>query len=165
MQDVPFTYKMEEMMRQLPTGAFLTVQADGERNTMTIGWAQIGIVWGRHVLTVLVRDSRHTFGIIEKAADFTVSVPWQDMKKELTFCGTRSGRDFDKFHELGLKTASGKVTKSPVLQLAGLHYECRIVYKSALNPSLLHDDLFNVYPKKDFHTLYYGEIVACYETE
>ena len=39
-------------------GVFLTVK-DGEFiNTMTIGWAQTGFVWGRSVMSVLVRQER-----------------------------------------------------------------------------------------------------------
>jgi hypothetical protein len=38
---------------------------------------------------VAVRESRHAFGIIEDAADFTVPIPAGDMHKETMFCGTR----------------------------------------------------------------------------
>ena len=30
-------------------------------NVMTIGWLELGIVWRRPIITVLVRPSRHTF--------------------------------------------------------------------------------------------------------
>jgi hypothetical protein len=32
-----------------------------------------------------------------------------------------------------------------------------------MDPAYLHHDLDKLYPKKDLHTLYFGEIVACYE--
>jgi flavin reductase (DIM6/NTAB) family NADH-FMN oxidoreductase RutF len=153
-------------MTQLSNGgAFLTVAAEGGLNTMTIGWAQLGIIWGRPVLSVMVRISRHTYGLIEKAPDFTVSVPWVDMKKELAFCGSKSGRDLDKFKELDLKTAPARSVATPILQCPGLHYECRILLKTPMDPRLMDSSIEKVYPKKDYHTIYYGQIEACYETD
>ena len=54
---------------------------------------------------------------------------------------------------------------SPVLDIPGYHYECRRLYKSALDPKLMDQALEELYPKKDYHTLYFGEIVACYQTD
>ena len=48
----------------------------------------------------------------------------------------------------------------------GLHYECKIVYKSAMDPAYLNKDYdAALYPEKDYHTLYFGEIVDCYEID
>jgi flavin reductase (DIM6/NTAB) family NADH-FMN oxidoreductase RutF len=42
---------------------------------------------------------------VERDGVFTVSVPLPDaMKKELGFCGTKSGRDVNKLESLGLST-------------------------------------------------------------
>jgi hypothetical protein len=50
--------------------------------------------------------------------------------------------------------------------MPGRHYECRIIYKSAMDPAHFDKDLdASVYPQRDYHTLYFGEIVACYETD
>lgn len=163
MRDIDFMATYEKVMKQIQAGAFLTVQAGEALNTMTIGWATIGYAWRKSVMMVMVRNSRHTFGIIEKAADFTVSVPSGDMKKEIAFCGTKSGRDVDKFKECGLKTAPGRQVASPILQIPGIHFECRIVYKNAIAPEFLARDYDAIYPEKDYHTLYFGEILACYE--
>jgi flavin reductase (DIM6/NTAB) family NADH-FMN oxidoreductase RutF len=56
-------------------------------NTMTIGWATFGVVWSKPIMMVAVRSTRHTFGIIEAAKDFTVTVPAGDMHKETGYCG------------------------------------------------------------------------------
>ena len=54
--------------------------------------------------------------------------------------------------------------ESPIIDIPGIHYECKIVYKSAMDNTFLDGDLEKLYPKKDYHTLYCGEILACYET-
>lgn len=163
MKEVDFMAVYEGVMKQIKEGAFLTVKAGEELNTMTIGWATIGVAWRKPVMMVMVRNSRHTFGLIEKAADFTVSVPTGDMKKEIAFCGTKSGRDVDKFTECRLKTEPGLRVASPIIRTPGIHFECRIVYKHAIDPTHLTREYDPIYPEKDYHTLYFGEIQACYE--
>jgi flavin reductase (DIM6/NTAB) family NADH-FMN oxidoreductase RutF len=144
-------------------GAFLTVKAGDLMNTMTIGWALIGYIWRRNVLMVAVRNSRHTFSIIEQAADFTVTVPEADMKDALMYCGSHSGREVDKFKACNLIPLAAQQTVSPVLQMPGIHLECRICFKAPMNPVYLDPALDDLYPAKDYHTLYFGDIVACYE--
>jgi len=164
MKELPYMSIAEEAMNKIRKGAFLTVRSGDAQNTMTIGWALLGVIWQKPMLMVAVRDSRYTFGIIEKAADFTVSIPACDMSKEIAFCGTKSGRDTDKFKMCCLETADGKSVISPIIKAAGMHFECKIVYKSAMNPAFL-DKKYDqsLYPQQDYHTLYFGEILACYE--
>ncbi len=155
----------ETITKKIKNGAFLTVKAGEAMNTMTIGWGLIGFIWQRSVFMVAVRNSRHTFSIIEKAADFTVSVPTRDMKDDLMFCGTKSGRDLDKFKACNLIPVTAQQTVSPVLQLPGFHLECWICFKAPMDPAYLDPALEDLYPAKDYHTLYFGEIAACYETD
>ena len=54
-----------EMLTQLPLGAFLTVKSGDRVNTMTIGWGTIGFMWGKPIMTVMVRYSRHTHQLIK----------------------------------------------------------------------------------------------------
>ncbi len=113
MKQVDYMAVAEKAMAEIKKGVFLTVKAGEALNTMTIGWATIGYVWRKPIFMVAVRDSRHTFGIIEKAADFTVSVPMTDMKDAVMFCGTKSGRDYDKFKECSLELAASQKVISP----------------------------------------------------
>jgi flavin reductase (DIM6/NTAB) family NADH-FMN oxidoreductase RutF len=59
-------------------------------------------MWKKPIMTVMVRKSRFTHHIIENASSFTVSIPRDDLGEVLNFCGTKSGRDFDKFKECKL---------------------------------------------------------------
>ena len=155
----------DKVMERIQKGAFLTVKAGNQTNTMTIGWATIGYIWQRPVFMIAVRDSRHTFTLLEKTDDFTVTIPAGDgQNKALAFCGTKSGRDFDKFKECELRQKKAKTTASPIIDIPAIHYECKIVYKSAMDNTFLDAGLEKLYPAKDYHTLYFGEILACYQT-
>jgi len=162
-QKVAYTAIVEEALTQIRLGAFLTVQSGDTRNVMTIGWASLGNLWARPAIMVMVRPSRHTYGIIEQSAEFTVSVPAAGtMKKELTVCGTKSGRDLDKFETCGFTTAPGLKTRTPVINIPGIHCECKIIYKTPLKPEAFTADYANLYTNKDYHTLYFGEILEAY---
>jgi flavin reductase (DIM6/NTAB) family NADH-FMN oxidoreductase RutF len=165
MKQVDYMAVAEKAMAEIKKGVFLTVKAGEVLNTMTIGWATIGYVWRKPIFMVAVRDSRHTFGIIEKAADFTVSVPMTDMKDAVMFCGTKSGRDYDKFKECNLELAASQKVISPIINTAGIHFECKIMFKTAMDPVYMDPEYESLYPEKDYHTLYFGEIQACYEIE
>ena len=166
MKDLNYMSIAEDAINKIKKGAFLTVKAADVLNTMTIGWATFGFIWQKPVMMVAVRSSRHTFGIIEKAQDFTVTIPSADMSKATNFCGSKSGRDVDKFKMCNLETADGRNVVSPIIKVPGIHYECKIVYKSAMNPAHLDKNYDKaIYPLKDYHTHYFGEILACYETE
>ncbi|MBN1309430.1 MAG: flavin reductase family protein [Chitinispirillaceae bacterium] len=153
-----------EVMERIRTGAFLTVQAGDRINVMTIGWAGFGFLWGRQVASIMVRKTRFTFGLIEKSSEFTVSVPQTDMSAALNFCGSRSGKRVDKFKACGLELFPGSKVKTPVIKLPGVHFECAIVYKSPVDPKHLVESYAHLYPEKDYHTIYYGEIKKSYST-
>jgi len=161
---MPHLNDTEKVLCQLSKGAFLTVKAGDIINTMTIGWGTIGLIWGRQIFTVLVRPTRFTFSLIEKTMDFTVSVPEAGMDKELSFCGSRSGKDTDKFKECNLKTKPSKHVLTPTLDLKGTHYECAIVYRTLIDPALLSPSFSYLYPDNDFHGIFYGEIRHSYSS-
>ena len=153
------------IMECIKKGAFLTVKAGENLNTMTIGWATIGYIWQRPVFMIAVRDSRHTFTLLEQTDNYTVSIPTGDGYKDaIMFCGTKSGREFNKFTECALATKPAQQVQSPIIDIPAIHYECTIIYKSAMDHNFMDNSLEKLYPKKDYHTLYFGEIVACYET-
>ncbi len=138
----------------------LLVSGDvGEANVMTIGWGLIGPLWGRPFFMVAVRPSRHTFGFIEKTGDFTVNVPRKGMEEIVDYCGSVSGREHDKFKETGLTLEPGRSVDSPIISECGVHYECRVAYKTRVTPNGLPQAILSdSYPSGNYHTLYFGEI-------
>jgi flavin reductase (DIM6/NTAB) family NADH-FMN oxidoreductase RutF len=158
--------KIPEMMKQLPKGAFLTVGESDEANPMTIGWALSGVMWNKPVLMVAVRYSRHTYRLLDKAEGFTVSVPrFGDLQKELNFCGTKSGRDFQKFAETKLTAKPAKMISGVVVKEAAHHYECKVVYRQSMEPANLDEAIQKQFYQnnQDYHVFFIGEIVDQYE--
>ncbi|MFW6016537.1 MAG: flavin reductase family protein [bacterium] len=164
MKQINYNEYFEKATSSLNKGAFLTVKNQDKLNTMTIGWATIGRIWGKPVLMVMVRKSRYTHTLIEKVDNFTVSFAFDNkMKEELTFCGTKSGRDFDKFQKCNLETISARNVDTPFIKGCDLHYECNIKYKQNMNQeNLIEEFQKKHYSSGDYHTLYFGEILGTY---
>ena len=144
-KDIAFNEYAQEVITQLANGGvFLTVKDPGQNraNIMTIGWGTIGYIWRKPIFMVMVRYSRHTYGLLEKTGEFTVSVPLnQDRRKELLICGRQSGRDIDKFKECGFTPEKGKTVDTPIIKECPLHFECRVVYQQAMEPGQLSPEL------------------------
>jgi len=147
-------------------GIFLTVNGTVP-NTMTIGWASIGHIWNKPVLTVLVRPQRHTFEMIKSAGEFTVSVPTVNpLRSELIFAGTASGRDVNKFDGHGLTTIPALSLETPVIAECGIHFECKTLLTQDITGDRMSDIVLRrSYPERDFHTMFFGEIIECYTTD
>ncbi len=164
-EDIEYNSRIVETLEAMKRMGLLLVTADskGKPNVMTIGWGTPGIIWRRPIFTVLVRVSRYTHQLLENSGEFTVNVPSQDLQAAVADCGTRSGRDVDKFAAHSFTSIPGRKVKVPIIEQCVGHYECRVVYRTHMARSLLdpalHDDC---YPKGDYHTIYFGEILAAY---
>ena len=164
MKEVMYNGYAKEVLEALPKGAFLNVSDGQKDNTMTIGWANLGFMWKKPILTVMVRHSRYTYELIEKADCFTLSLPLStDLKKELGICGTKSGRNVDKFQAAGLTKVKAHQVSAPLIGECDLHFECKIIGKQKLTKEVLLPEIDTTwYSDGDYHTLYYGEIVGTY---
>ncbi|KPK65448.1 MAG: hypothetical protein AMK73_02980 [Planctomycetes bacterium SM23_32] len=134
--------------------------ADGRPNVMAVGWGCPGVIWGRPVFVVLVRPSRFTFGNIEATGEFVVNVPGDDMHETCMYCGTKSGRDVDKFAERGLEAVAAETVGAPLIGQCVRHYECRVVHRNDVVDAAIDAEIRSqAYAKGDFHRLYYGQVL------
>ncbi len=139
----------------------LLTAADGEGcNPMTVSWGGTGILWGKPVATVYVRPQRYTKGLMDREEYFSLSFLPEDRHDVVALCGSKSGRDVDKVKECGLTVL--KDEKVPYFAEAELTLICRKVYQQDLKGECFTDPEVDGknYPKKDYHRMYIGEIVA-----
>ncbi len=167
MQQIEWNEHVDMLKAALSGSGALLVARDkiGRANPMTIGWAQVGIVWSRPMMTVLVRKSRYTHSCLVETPDFTVNVPVQGvLSEELLYCGTKSGRDVDKIAACGLTLSPAQRVQTPIIAECRVHYECQIVLRKQLSAADFSapDVLDKYYEDNDHHMIVIGEIVAAY---
>lgn len=161
-----FSYA-NEILQAVGKGVLMTTKADGQVDTMTIGWGTMGIQWGKPIFIAYVRESRYTKTLVDKNPEFTINVPYGEYDKSiLGFCGTKSGRDTDKIKELGLHLEEGETVSVPAVRELPLTLECKVIYKQEqIKEAIAPDALARYYPEGDFHTAYYGQIMDAYIVE
>jgi flavin reductase (DIM6/NTAB) family NADH-FMN oxidoreductase RutF len=130
-------------------------------NFMTVGWGSFGVMWGKPFALVVVRPSRHTRRYMETSDSFTLCAFPEEYRSQLSYCGSRSGRDEDKVKATGFTPIPSRIVSAPGFDEAELIVECRKSYFDDLDPSrFLDPSIEGNYPKKDYHRMYFGEIVA-----
>ena len=133
-------------------------------NTMTVSWGGVGVLWGKNVVFIFIRDSRYTKEFLDNGDLFSLSFLNEYYRDALNYCGSHSGRgEKDKFAAAGLQKLPGLKIATPVIGGAGLHYECKVAFKQPMNPQLLEKNLdATCYGSGDYHTIYFGQIQAAW---
>ena len=163
-----FCALLPEAVAQVGKGAFLTTGGDTP-NPMTVGWAQFGVVWGKPMVLVLVRKSRYTHDLLERADTFTLSVPAPGaMKEALAYCGSHSGREGDKYAAAGLKRIPARFGGADGVGDCALRFECKIIQRTDMPldrlDAALHARFYQptaALPDGDPHELFFGEALGC----
>lgn len=159
---VAYDHDINRMLATLQKPGLLLAASKptGEANVMTIGWGTLGIIWGLPIFCVLVRPSRYTYQFIEASQAFSVNVPAPDMTKWVGVCGTRSGRDLDKFAEYGMSYTPSDVAGTITIDGCPLVYECRVVHYNDVLPANLDPKVeAAAYGGSDYHRIYYGQVL------
>ncbi len=158
----PLTFK-ENIFQKIGSEWFLLTAGNEENcNTMTAAWGGLGFLWGKNVATVYVRQSRYTYGFMEETDRFTLSFFGEGNQRDaLAFCGSRSGRDVDKFEACGLHKIP--LDGSTAIEEAELVITCKKLCRQPLLPESFTDpSVMEHYADHDYHTMYIGEIINIY---
>lgn len=166
-----------DICKALKKGILLTTKSGDRLNTMTIGWGMLGIEWGKPIFIALVRESRFTKQLLEDSQEFSVNIPVGETDNRiLGFCGTKSGRDVDKFHEMGLTPVESEFISVPGIGQFPLTLECKVLYSQNQDLSRIPADILDrYYPQdvdgtdpgknRDYHIAYYAQILNAYIVE
>ena len=161
-----------DICKAMKKGILLTTKADDKVNTMTIGWGMIGVEWGKPIFLALVRESRFTRELVDQGGDFTVNIPWGQIDpKILGYCGTKSGRDVNKFTQMGLTAVEASKISAPAIAQLPLTLECKVLHRQLQELDREVDaSVAKYYPenaegKRDLHYMYFAEILDAYILE
>ena len=128
-------------------------------NMMTASWGGLGIMWNKPAAFTFIRPQRFTFGLMEKEDYYSLSFYDEEYREALRFCGTQSGRDFDKAKECALTPVFDE--KAPYFKEAKLVLICRKMYAQDLNGDSVIDKKIVApqYSGDDYHRMYISEII------
>jgi len=128
-------------------------------NTMTVSWGGMGILWGKKVAFIFIRESRFSKHLIDEGELFSISFLPEQYRDALNHCGKYSGRDEDKFIESGLTPAFKLSTPYP--DEANFVLICHKLATVPITKEMFNDMGLDekFYSDSDYHTMYVGEIM------
>ncbi|MFP3952921.1 MAG: flavin reductase family protein [Candidatus Acetothermia bacterium] len=140
----------EAVGRKYPEWVTLVVSGDGagQVNAMPAGWVTFTSI-DPVMLAVSVGHERYTYQLMKDSAEFVVTFPSSEQKKDVYYCGNNSGADVDKFSKTSLRTEEPSVVSVPLIKESVVCYECE------KRGELVTGD----------HTIFSGEIVAAHVSE
>ncbi len=162
-QKIEIAQHYDAVIEALTSGGLLMGSYDGagKANIMTIGWGALGEIWGMEIWIVLVRPSRYTYECVEHSGCFTVNVPSRSMGAVCATCGSKSGRDIDKFSECSLTEVKSASVGAPIVDECPIVYECTVVHSNDVLPDKLASEILTgPYVGGDFHRVYFGKVLA-----
>lgn len=130
----------------------------GRANAMTASWGGLGVMWGKNVAFVFIRETRYTKEFVDNGETFSLSFFSEDKREMLGYMGKVSGRDEDKIAKSSLHTSLEK--GAPVFEEAELTLICRKMYAQEMKEDCFTDKdaVQKWYGDGNYHTMYVAEI-------
>jgi len=119
-----------------------------QRSICPIGWKMDTSI-KPYMIAISVAPSRFTHGLIVGSGEFVLAWPGEDLARDTLLCGTRSGRDIDKFAATGLTPAKGEFVGAPLVEECIANLECRVTGQLTTGD----------------HTIFAAEVLAIWVTD
>ena len=120
--------EIKKGLRLLPIRpVYLASMADrGKKNIITIG--MFAFFSGTPSLVGIgISPKRHSYELICRSREFVVNIPTRKLMKAVSTCGSKSGRDIDKFEVAKLTPVKGTKVNAPLIKECPVNIECRVV--------------------------------------
>ena len=118
-------WKPGNMLYPLPAVLITVADQQGNSNIFTVAWAGT-ICSDPAMVSISVRPSRYSHHMIEETGEFVINLTTRDLAFATDYCGVKSGRDVDKFKELGLHISPASEVSAPLLDESPVNIECRV---------------------------------------
>ena len=113
------------MLYPLPV-VMVSCASKGQRpNIITLAWAGT-VCSSPAMVSISVRPERHSYEILKRTGEFVINLTTARLARATDWCGVRSGRDYDKFKEMGLTPVAAAMVKAPVVEESPVAIECKV---------------------------------------
>lgn len=118
-------WKPGNMLYPLPVVMVSMAEKNGKNNIITIAWAGT-VCTNPPMVSISVRPERYSHHILKETGEFVINLTTRSLAFATDFCGVKSGRDTDKFKELGLTPTAASEIKAPMIKESPVNLECRV---------------------------------------
>lgn len=118
-------WKPGNMLYPVPA-AMVSCQREGEKpNILTIAWTGT-ICSDPAMVSISVRKERYSYPIIKESGEFVINLTTKNLAFATDYCGVKSGKDTDKFKEMGLTPMRASKVACPIIAESPVNIECRV---------------------------------------
>ena len=118
-------WKPGNMLYPLPVVMVSVADRDGRPNIITVAWAGT-VCTNPPMLSISVRPERYSYPILKETGEFVVNLTTRGLAFATDYCGVKSGRDVDKFKELGLTPLKAEHVGAPLIAESPVNIECKV---------------------------------------
>ncbi len=118
-------FKPGTMIYPLPAVLVSCGSTEEEYNLITVAWTGT-LCTNPPMCYISVRPERYSYPILKQSMEFVINLTTEEMARATDWCGVRSGRDYNKFREMGLTAGQSKEVSAPFVVESPLSVECRI---------------------------------------
>jgi flavin reductase (DIM6/NTAB) family NADH-FMN oxidoreductase RutF len=79
-------------------------------------------------VAISLRKATYSYGNIVESKAFTINIPSEDLLKEADYAGSTSGRDTNKFQDLGLTPVKSDLVNAPYTEEFPFILECQLLH-------------------------------------
>ena len=119
------SWKPGTMIYPLPAVLVGVGESEQEYNLFTVAWTGT-VCTNPPMCYISVRPERHSYEILKRTGEFVINLTTARLARATDWCGVRSGRDYDKFAEMGLTPEAAAVVKAPVVAESPVAIECKV---------------------------------------
>ena len=118
-------WKPGNMLYPLPVVMVSLADRDGRPNIITLAW--VGTVCTNPpMVSISVRPERYSYPILKESGEFVINLTTKELAFATDYCGVKSGRDVDKFKEMGLTPIPASEVKAPMIKESPVNIECKV---------------------------------------
>ena len=94
-------------------------------NIITVAWAGT-VCSDPAMVSISVRKERYSYGILKDTGEFVVNLVTKELAYAADYCGVKSGREIEKFRQLGLSPLPSQYLSAPGITESPVNIECRV---------------------------------------
>lgn len=118
-------WKPGNMLYPLPVVMVSVRDGEGKDNIITVAWAGT-VCTNPPMVSISVRPERYSYHMLKESGEFVINLTTEELCRAADYCGVKSGRDVDKFRELGLKKEEASVVGASMIGQSPVNIECRV---------------------------------------
>lgn len=129
-------WKPSTMLNPVPVVMVSCTDKEGKPNIITLAWTGT-INSDPPMVSISVRKERYSFELIKEKGEFVINLPTKKLAFATDYCGVKSGRDIDKFKEMGLTAEAASKVGVPLIKECPLNLECIVKQSIELGSHVL----------------------------